>query len=60
MIASAHDFNAPGIFEYTPLLQSIVPEDEEYRPRPQKHANGEHTIEGLYPPPDSSSIVPAS
>jgi hypothetical protein len=60
MIASAHDFNAPGIFEYTPLLQSIVPEDEEYRPRPQKHANGEHTIEGLYPPPDSPNIVPAS
>jgi len=60
MIASAHDFNAPGIFEYTPLLQSIVPDDEEYRPRPQKHANGEHTIEGLYPPPDSPSIVPAS
>ncbi|HTU58246.1 MAG TPA: hypothetical protein VMF89_07425, partial [Polyangiales bacterium] len=60
MIASAHDFDAPGIFEYTPLLQSIVPDDEEYRPRPQKHANGEHTIEGMYPPPDSQSIVPAS
>jgi hypothetical protein len=62
MIASAHDFNAPGIFEYTPLLQSIVPDDEEYRPMPQKHENGEHTIDGLYPPPDSptGNIVPAS
>jgi hypothetical protein len=52
MIAAAHEYKAPGIFEYMPLLQSIVPDDEEYRPLPEKLANGEHRIEGLYPPPE--------
>ena len=51
MIAAAYDFKVPGIFEYMPLLQSLVPDDEEYRPRSQKLANGEHSVEGLYPPP---------
>jgi hypothetical protein len=60
MIAAAYEYKAPGIFEYTPLLQSIVPDEEDYRPFTHKLANGEHTIDGLYPPPEFSSIVPAA
>lgn len=57
MIAAAHEYKVPGIFEYIPLLQSIVPEDEEYRPQPQKLADGEHWIDGLYPPPDATGLA---
>jgi hypothetical protein len=57
MMAVAYELKAPGIFEYMPLLLSIVPPDEVYRPRPQMLPDGEHVIEGLYPPPES---VPAS
>jgi hypothetical protein len=59
MIASAFEYDVPGIFEYMPLLSSIVPDDEEYRPRPQKLPDGEYVIEGLYPAPESPGAVPA-
>lgn len=59
MIASAYDYKVPGIFEYMPLLQKIVPYDEEYRPLPQMLGDGEHAIEGLYPPPESPTVATA-
>ena len=60
MIAAAYDYKVPGIFEYMPLLQHIVPDDEQYRPQPEKLADGEHRIEGLYPPPQAPRAAPAS
>jgi hypothetical protein len=59
MIAAAYDYKVPGIFEYMPLLQQIVPYDEEYRPLPQMLTDGEHLIEGLYPPPESEAVATA-
>jgi hypothetical protein len=61
MMASAHEYKVPGIFEYMPLLTSMVPEGEEFCPRPQIHPDGEHVIEGFYPPRDlqHSEVVPA-
>jgi hypothetical protein len=59
MIASAYDYNVPGIFEYMPLLQGIVPDEEEYRPLSHKLEDGEHRVEGLYPPPDFSEVEAA-
>jgi hypothetical protein len=51
MLADAHEYKIPGIFEYVPLLLSIVPPGEVYRPHTQLLPDGEHVIEGLYPPP---------
>jgi hypothetical protein len=59
MLADAHDYKVPGIFEYVPLLLTLVPPSEEYRPRPHLRDDGEHEIEGLYPPPEEPSALPA-
>jgi hypothetical protein len=48
MLADAHEYKIPGIFEYMPLLLSMVPRSEVFRPRPHKRPDGEHEIEGLY------------
>ena len=40
-----------GLFEYFGLLASVVPRGEEFCPKFVKHPDGEHTIEGFYPPP---------
>jgi hypothetical protein len=60
MLADAYEYKIPGIFEYMPLLLSIVPPSEEFRPHPQKRPDGEHEIEGLYPPPRDAAGVPAT
>jgi hypothetical protein len=44
----------PGLFEYYPLLSKFPPPDEEFRPEIVKHASGEHSIAGFYPPPKLS------
>jgi lipase maturation factor 1 len=46
-----HEQGLPGLFEYYHFLIQQIPPDEEFCPHPIKHANGEHTIEGFYPPP---------
>jgi hypothetical protein len=46
-----YNLKLPGIFEYYPVLAAIVPPGEEFRCVTTKLPNGEHTIEGLYPPP---------
>jgi hypothetical protein len=60
MLADAHEYKVPGIFEYMPLLLSLVPPAEEFRPQPFKRPDGEHEIEGLYPPPDKPAALPAT
>ncbi|MDD9946476.1 MAG: lipase maturation factor family protein [Myxococcales bacterium] len=46
----AWEMGMPGLFEYFPLLSSVTPPDEAFRPQPVLHDSGEHTIEGFYPP----------
>ncbi len=41
----------PSFLEYHDFLCEQIPPDEEFHPRTVKHANGEHTIDGFYPPP---------
>jgi hypothetical protein len=50
----AYEQQGPGLFEYYPFLVRQNPPDEAFCPRPVKHADGEYTIEGFYPPPSSS------
>jgi hypothetical protein len=52
MMADAYEYKLPGIFEYIPLLVSLKPPGEVYRPHTQLLADGEHIIEGFYPPPN--------
>jgi hypothetical protein len=47
----SHRLGFPGIFEYYPVLSEIIPPEEEFRPRIEKHPDGEHGIEAFYPPP---------
>ncbi|HET8939687.1 MAG TPA: lipase maturation factor family protein [Polyangiales bacterium] len=60
MLADAHELKVPGIFEYMPVLLSMVPPSEVYRPQPHKRPDGEHEIAGLYPPPDEPSAIPVT
>jgi hypothetical protein len=53
MLADAHEYKIPGIFEYVPLMVSLVPPGELFRPHTQKLADGEHVIDGLYPSPEA-------
>jgi hypothetical protein len=46
-----HEQGLPGLFEYYYFLIAQVPPDEDFCPHPVKHPDGEHTIEGFYPPP---------
>jgi hypothetical protein len=46
-----HEMKIPGLFEYYPLLKDIVPPDEEFIAVVKKLPNGEHEIDGFYPPP---------
>jgi hypothetical protein len=41
----------PSFFEYYDLLAEVVPRGEEFCPEFVLHDDGEHTIEGFYPPP---------
>ena len=41
----------PGLFEYFPLLETVVPKGEEFIQVVHKLPNGEHTIDDFYPPP---------
>jgi hypothetical protein len=54
-----YEMKIPGLFEYYPLLKGIVPPDEEFIAVVKKLANGEHEIEGFYPPPGLAAL-PAS
>jgi hypothetical protein len=49
-VAAVED-GLPGMFEYDDLLSKVVPPGEEFCPRFVLHPDGEHTIEGFYPPP---------
>lgn len=51
----AREQGMPGIFEYYELMVELVPRDEQFRPRPIQHGDGEYTIEGFYPPPRLTS-----
>jgi hypothetical protein len=42
-----------GLFEYYELVANLVPRGEEFLPKVVRHPDGEHTIEGFYPPPSS-------
>jgi hypothetical protein len=53
MGATSHERGVPGPFEYYPLLSAYPLPHEQFRPTFLMHPNGEHTIEGLYPPPSS-------
>jgi hypothetical protein len=50
IVQSGHMWGIPGFFEYYLTLRDIVPPGEEFRPLPVIHENGEHTVEGFYPP----------
>ncbi len=52
-----HENELPGLFEYFSFLVAIVPPDEVFCPAPIKHANGEHSIPGLYAPPDMEASL---
>ena len=54
------DEGMPGVFEYFQLLVQVVPRGEEFVPRFVLHPNGEHTIEGFYPPPPLPTDRPAA
>jgi hypothetical protein len=41
----------PSFFEYFDLLVKVTPPGEEFLPKFIKHPDGEHTVEGFYPPP---------
>ncbi len=60
MMADPYEAKVPGIFEYIPLLVSIVPPDEVFRPHTQKCPDGDHVIEGLYPPQEAPAVVRVS
>jgi hypothetical protein len=49
-----YEMKIPGLFEYYPLLKDIVPPDEEFIATVKKLPNGEHVIDGFYPPPTLS------
>lgn len=51
MGVAAAEQGLPGMFEYADLLSKVVPPGEEFCPRFVLHPDGEHTIEGFYPPP---------
>jgi lipase maturation factor 1 len=51
-----YKYKIHGIFEYVPTLNKITPPDEEYRPVPEKHDDGEFTIEGIYAAPHEPAL----
>jgi hypothetical protein len=53
----SYKLKIPGIFEYYPLLSEVVPPDEDFLPRVEKHPDGEHSIEAFYPPPPLQSVT---
>jgi hypothetical protein len=53
-----HKYKIHGIFEYVPLLINVIPPDEEWRPRPLKHDDGEFTVEGIYAAPNEPALGP--
>lgn len=50
IVRMGHAWGMPGFFEYYPTLSLIVPPGEEHWPVPEIHEDGEHTVEGFYPP----------
>jgi hypothetical protein len=50
-----HTMGVPGIFEYYPVMAEVVPFDEVFRPKITKQPDGEHVIDGFYPPPPLAS-----
>jgi hypothetical protein len=55
-----HRYKIPGIFEYYPVLAQVVPEEEEYVPKPVKHDDGEFTVDGIYPTSASATAKPSA
>jgi hypothetical protein len=49
--STGNHYNAPGIFEYFPLLSRVVPPEADFRPVSIKHDDGEFTVPGVYPGP---------
>jgi hypothetical protein len=52
-----YKYKLPGIFEYYPVLAQVVPQEEEYIPKPVKHDDGEFTVDGIYPGPAGTSAT---
>jgi hypothetical protein len=50
----------PGIFEYQPLLTKCVLDQEEFTIDFVKLPDGEYTVSGFYPPPETASPPPES
>jgi hypothetical protein len=46
-----HKYKIHGIFEFVPVLNKVLPPDEEWRPEPFKHDDGEFTVKGIYAAP---------
>jgi hypothetical protein len=51
-----HKYNIHGIFEYVPMLKQVTPPDEEWRPVPEKHEDGEFTVKGIYAAPQEPAL----
>jgi hypothetical protein len=51
-----YKYKIHGIFEYVPLLKQVVPPDEEWRPVPEKHDDGEFTVKGIYAAPHEPAL----
>jgi Lipase maturation factor len=51
-----YKYKIHGIFEYVPVLSKVTPPDEEFRPVPVKHDDGEFTIKGIYAAPQEPSL----
>jgi hypothetical protein len=51
MGAQSRNEGLPSFFEYYDLLVQVTPPGEEFFPKFTKHPDGEHTVEGFYPPP---------
>ena len=51
MAAQSQREGMSGLFEYFDLVAGVVPPGEEFFPHFVKHPDGEHTVEGFYPPP---------
>jgi hypothetical protein len=47
-----------GLFEYFEMLAAVVPRGEEFHTDVIKHADGEHSVPGFYPPPPEAETDP--
>jgi hypothetical protein len=55
MARETYEAKIPGLWEYYPLLAGYRPPEEDFCPVGVLQPNGEHVVEGLYPPPSLTS-----